>query len=241
MDREQLIELTRHLRNYLGYMEALGVERLPYVQLDPLPPEQSEPVSSTNAATTAAPSFETLGDIRADLGDCTRCRLCEGRQSIVFGEGDPRARVMFVGEGPGRDEDVQGRPFVGAAGKLLTDIIVKGMRMRREDCYIANVVKCRPPNNRDPRPDEAETCLPFLRRQIAAIRPQVICALGRVASNHLLQTDDLPLGSLRHRFHDLNGIPVMPTYHPAALLRNQALKRGTWEDIKLIIAKLQEG
>jgi DNA polymerase len=147
---------------------------------------------------------------------------------------------MFVGEGPGRDEDIQGRPFVGRSGQLLTDIIVKGMKMRREDCYIANVVKCRPPDNRDPAPVEAMTCLPFLRRQIAAIRPMVICTLGRIAAQYLLDTTD-SLGRLRHRFHDLDGVPVMPTYHPSAILRDPKYKRPTWEDIKLILGFLEKG
>ena len=146
---------------------------------------------------------------------------------------------MFVGEGPGREEDLQGRPFVGRSGQLLTDIIVKGLKMRREDCYIANVVKCRPPSNRDPNPHEAEVCLPFLHRQIAAIQPEVIVALGRIASQYLLETT-APLGSLRNRFHDFMGASVMPTFHPSALLRYPEKKRETWEDIKMVIARLKE-
>jgi DNA polymerase len=180
---------------------------------------------------------ETLEDIRTDLGECTRCPLHQGRKHIVFGEGPATARVMFVGEGPGRDEDRQGVPFVGAAGQLLTDIIVKGMKLRREDCYIGNIVKCRPPQNRDPHPDEANACLPFLKRQIAVIQPEVIVALGRIAAHYLLN-QDLPLARLRNRFHKFEGIPVMPTYHPAALLRDPRRKRDTWEDIKLVLAKL---
>lgn len=228
MDRDRaLLDLARQVRNHLGYMAALGVENLPRVEV----PRPTLP-------TPASPA-ETLEDIIKDLGGCRRCPLAEGRTNIVFGEGDPRAEMMFIGEGPGEDEDRQGRPFVGRAGRLLTDIIVKGMKMRREDCYIANVVKCRPPENRDPNPMEARACLPFLHRQIEAVRPKVICALGRVAARYLLDTNE-SLGRLRHRFHDLNGIPVMPTYHPASLLRHESWKRPTWEDVKLVMARLKE-
>jgi len=181
-------------------------------------------------------SSETLEEIRADLGDCTRCRLSENRKNIVFGEGNPRARLLFVGEGPGGDEDVQGRPFVGAAGQLLTKII-GAMGLTREEVYIANIIKCRPPNNRNPQPDEIETCFPFLRRQIDAIRPEVICALGKFAAQTLLQTD-APISRLRNRFHDYRGIAVMPTFHPAYLLRNEASKRDTWQDVKKIMKRL---
>ncbi|MCF8050711.1 MAG: uracil-DNA glycosylase [Desulfobacterales bacterium] len=181
-------------------------------------------------------SSETLEEIRADLGDCTRCRLCENRKNIVFGEGSPQARLLFVGEGPGGDEDVQARPFVGAAGQLLTKII-GAMGLTREEVYIANIIKCRPPNNRNPQPDEIETCFPFLRRQIDAIGPEVICALGKFAAQTLLQTD-APISRLRGRFIDYRGIPVMPTFHPAYLLRNEASKRDTWQDVKKIMGRL---
>jgi len=241
--RLELADLARQTRDYLRYMASLGVARLPRV--DPPADARPEPVPDALNATpidapTPAPAAgtETLEDIRADLGDCRRCPLAAGRAHIVFGEGHPRAGLMFVGEGPGRDEDMQGRPFVGRAGALLTDIIVKGIQMPREDCYIANVVKCRPPENRDPLPDEAAACLPFLRRQIAAVRPRVIVALGRVAAQYLLDTQ-APLAKLRHRFHDFQGIPLMPTYHPAYVLRNPTVgRRGTWEDIKLVIDRL---
>ena len=213
----------------------MGVTALPYVQPPDMPKIEPPQIAETKPSEITV--TETLEAIRADLGECTRCPLHRGRNHIVFGEGPATARVMFVGEGPGRDEDIQGVPFVGAAGQLLTDIIVKGMKLRREDCYIGNIVKCRPPQNRDPHPDEANTCLPFLKRQIAAIRPEVIVALGRVAAHYLL-TQDLPLARLRHRFHDFEGIPVMPTYHPAALLRDPRRKRDTWEDIKLVLTKL---
>jgi len=219
-----LRELVRDFRNYLEYLAGLGVKGWPRVTISP-------------EGFQAEAGAETLEDIRRDLGDCTRCPLHQGRTHLVFGEGNPRAELMFIGEAPGGDEDRQGRPFVGRSGQLLTDIIVKGLKMQREDVYIANVVKCRPPKNRDPQPEEAQTCLPFLHRQIRVIRPKVICALGKVAASYLLGTAE-PLSKLRHRFHDLEGIPVMPTYHPSFLLRQPEMKREVWEDVKLIIARL---
>jgi DNA polymerase len=219
-----MMALANHAKDYLEYMASLGVRDLPVVTVEP-----------TTVATAKA---ETLEDITTDLGDCHRCPLGRHRTNLVFGEGPPNAKLMFVGEGPGRDEDLQGRPFVGPSGQLLTDIIVKGMQMRREDCYIANIVKCRPPDNRNPEPEEARTCLPFLKRQITVIKPRAIVALGLIASQYLLDTD-LTLGRLRNRFHDLSGTPVMPTYHPSALLRNPGWKRDTWEDIKLVMALMK--
>ncbi|MBI4042400.1 MAG: uracil-DNA glycosylase [Deltaproteobacteria bacterium] len=170
--------------------------------------------------------------IRKELGNCTRCRLSQGRTHLVFGEGNPEAELMFVGEGPGREEDLQGVPFVGRAGQLLTKII-EAMGMKRGDVYIANVVKCRPPDNRAPLPDEIATCIPFLIKQIAVIRPKVIVALGKIAAQALLNTTE-PITKLRGRFHLLGDILVMPTFHPAYLLRNPAMKRYVWEDMKLV-------
>ncbi|MBN1572030.1 MAG: uracil-DNA glycosylase [Deltaproteobacteria bacterium] len=176
----------------------------------------------------------TLEEIRERLGDCARCKLSSGRQNIVFGDGNPNAVLMFVGEGPGKDEDIQGIPFVGRAGQLLTKII-EAIDMKREDVYIANIVKCRPPENRVPEPDEVKACIPFLMDQIEAIRPQIIVTLGGVATNNLLGTKG-SLGSARGRFHTLDhfGSLVMPTYHPAYLLRDPAKKRETWEDMKKV-------
>ncbi|MCX7634685.1 MAG: uracil-DNA glycosylase [Syntrophales bacterium] len=181
---------------------------------------------------------ETLADIRADLGNCQRCPLHRGRKNIVFGEGNHRARLVFVGEAPGGDEDIQGRPFVGRAGQLLTRII-EAMKMRREDVYICNILKCRPPGNRDPRPEEIAACEPFLIRQLAAIGPQVICALGTFAARTLLKTE-APITVLRGRFHGYQGIALMPTYHPAYLLRNPGAKKQVWEDVQLIMRRLEE-
>jgi DNA polymerase len=176
---------------------------------------------------------ETLKDIRANLGECVRCGLSESRTRIVFGQGHPNARLMFVGEGPGQEEDLAGEPFVGAAGQLLTRII-EAIKLTREDVYIANVVKCRPPGNRTPQPEEIATCSPFLRRQIAAIRPLFICTLGGCAAQTLLGTK-APISRLRGRFYDFAGIRVLPTFHPAYLLRNPEKKREVWEDLKRLM------
>ena len=180
---------------------------------------------------------EALAAIRADLGDCTRCKLHAGRTNLVFGVGSPDAALMFVGEGPGADEDEQGVPFVGRAGQLLTQII-KAMGYERDEVYIANVVKCRPPNNRNPEPDEIEPCEPFLWRQIEVIGPRVVVALGKFAAQTLLRTTE-SISRLRGHFHRVGEVEVMPTFHPSYLLRNPAAKREVWEDMKLVMAKLR--
>lgn len=176
---------------------------------------------------------ETLEDIAADLGDCQRCRLARERTCIVFGDGNPRAKLVFVGEGPGFEEDRQGKPFVGAAGQLLTRII-EAIKLTRSQVYICNIIKCRPPGNRNPAADEINTCFPFLERQIAAIQPDFICALGTFAAQTLLKTAT-PISRLRGRFHNYKGINVLPTYHPAYLLRNPDKKRDVWEDLKMLM------
>ena len=185
------------------------------------------------AAAAAAGQADASGELegfRAEICNCTACPLGHSRQNFVFGSGNPQAGIMFVGEAPGAEEDRQGLPFVGEAGRLLTRII-EAMRLRREDVYICNVLKCRPPNNRDPLPGEVDQCEPYLKRQIEIVQPRIICALGRVASQALLRTQ-APLGSLRRTLHQYEGIPVIVTYHPAALLRNAGFKRQTWEDVK---------
>lgn len=183
------------------------------------------------------PNSQLLEQLRADIGDCQRCKLGKTRTNLVFGVGNPDAKVVFVGEGPGRDEDLQGEPFVGRAGQLLTDIITKGMKMLREDVYICNVVKCRPPENRNPGPDEIDACERFLIRQLEIIRPEIIVALGTFAAQTLLKTE-LPISKLRGRFHDYHGIRLMPTFHPSYLLRNPEAKKEVWEDIKMVIAEM---
>lgn len=179
------------------------------------------------------PAKAGLDAVQAELGDCRRCPLSRSRNKIVFGQGDPHAKLVFVGEGPGRDEDRQGEPFVGAAGALLTRIIA-AIRLNRDQVYICNVVKCRPPGNRNPQPDEIATCRPFLEQQLRCIQPDFIVALGTIAAQTLLQTDQ-PISRLRGRFHPYAGIHLLPTYHPAYLLRNPEKKRAVWEDMKLLM------
>lgn len=179
---------------------------------------------------------ETLEDVRMDLGDCRRCKLSERRKNIVFGAGNPNARLVFVGEGPGHEEDKRGEPFVGAAGRLLTKII-EAMSFTREQVYICNIIKCRPPGNRNPMPDEIKACSPFLRRQISSIKPDFICALGTFAAQTLLETS-VPISKLKGCFHDYMGIKVLPTYHPAYLLRNPGKKRDVWEDMQKLMKAL---
>jgi len=196
-----------------------------------------EPAPARTEAAVVASGATTLEELRAGIGDCRRCKLSGGRTQVVFGVGNPRARLVFVGEGPGRDEDLRGEPFVGRAGALLTDIIEKGMKLRRSDVYICNVVKCRPPDNRNPEPDEVAACSPFLERQIALVEPEVIVALGKFAAQTLLTTST-PITKLRGRWHEYLGVPLMPTFHPAYLLRNPGDKRLVWEDIQQVMARL---
>lgn len=183
-------------------------------------------------------AHDLLVEIRNDIGDCTRCKLHRlGRTQIVFGVGNPNADLMFVGEAPGQDEDIQGFPFVGRAGQLLTKII-EAIDLKREDVYIANVLKCRPPNNRNPEPDEVASCQPFLKRQIEAIRPKVIVALGSFAAKTLLQTEEA-ISRLRGRVYKYGDAQLVATYHPAYLLRSPEKKRETWEDMKKVRALLK--
>jgi DNA polymerase len=195
-----------------------------------------EAETKTAPFSTSSTENETLEDIRTELGDCRRCKLAEGRKHIVFGGGNPRAELVFVGEGPGYDEDRQGQPFVGKAGQLLNKII-QAMHFKREDVYLCNVIKCRPPRNRNPEPDEIEACFPFLLRQLEVIRPRIICALGTFAAQTLLNTRK-PISRLRGTFHDFHDIPLMPTFHPAYLLRNADKKREVWEDMQQIMKAL---
>ncbi len=210
------------------------------------PPVSASPLSPVSDASSGPADIarspievnasEALVALRDEIGDCRRCGLANGRHHLVFGEGNPDAKLVFVGEGPGRDEDLQGRPFVGAAGQLL-DRIVRAMTLDRESVYICNVVKCRPPNNRTPDPEERRLCGEFVRRQLAIIKPKVVVALGSTAAQYLLSSAG-SLGSLRGRFHEMDGIKVMPTYHPAYLLRNPGGKRAVWEDMQKVMAIL---
>lgn len=196
--------------------------------------DEAGPAQQKKKADEAAPT--TLSEVREELGECTRCDLCEGRTNIVFGVGSSDARLMFIGEAPGYNEDKKGEPFVGKAGALL-DRMIGAMTLSRQEVYIANVLKCRPPNNRDPSPREVATCSPFLEKQVAAIQPEVIVALGKFASN-MLTGNDGPLGRIRGRWHQYEGVPVMPTYHPAYLLRSPNQKGKTWDDLKKVMSKL---
>jgi uracil-DNA glycosylase len=189
-------------------------------------------VSRASLFDDQAPAPQDLTAIREDLGDCRRCKLASTRTNIVFGTGNPNADLMFVGEAPGADEDEQGLPFVGRAGQLLTKII-QAIDMRREDVYICNILKCRPPQNRNPETDEIASCQPFLFRQIASIRPRVICALGTFGAQTLLRTKE-PISRLRGQFIDFQGAKLMATFHPAYLLRNPNEKRKVWEDVQKI-------
>jgi uracil-DNA glycosylase len=203
--------------------------------LFPSPPPPAPPV---RPALDPEARAARLAEISAAVAACRLCRLCEGRNKTVFGSGDPAAELMFIGEGPGAEEDRQGLPFVGRAGELLTKII-QAIGRTRDEVYIANIVKCRPPGNRDPQPDEVAACRPYLEEQIALVAPKAIVALGRIAAQTLLGTD-APIGRLRGRWFTVLGVQTMVTYHPAALLRNPALKRPTWEDMQQVRDRLQE-
>jgi DNA polymerase len=234
------------LRAYVEWQRELGVSGYPHsahtgkgAPAVPLPPAVSPATGDLFAAPGLAEAG-TLTALRATMGDCTRCKLASHRTHLVFGVGNPRARLVFVGEAPGRDEDLQGEPFVGRAGRLLTEIITKGMKLRRDDVYIANVIKCRPPDNRNPEPDEVATCEPFLLRQLELIAPEVIVALGKFAAQTLLRSKT-PITHLRGRWHDYHGIKLMPTLHPAYLLRNPGDKRLVWEDIQKVMVALGIG
>ncbi len=211
--RDEEADAIRVAKLYLEQQSELGLTQLP-------------------AAARAASAEDQLAGFHASIEHCQACRLFRGRRVVVFGSGSPTADLMFIGEAPGREEDLKGLPFVGAAGALLTRMI-ESIGLRRDDVYIANVIKCRPPNNRDPEPDEIRTCEPYLRRQIEIIRPILICSLGRFATQVLLKTD-ASMGKLRGRLFNYRGIKLMPTYHPAALLRNARWKRPAWHDLNLL-------
>ncbi len=248
--RKELQDILADVRAHLEDQRTLGVRLIAVpsmkdvaAEASPAPapaqasPAPSEPAKADSPAMTIAPSCESLDEIRKEIGECTRCKLHRGRKSIVFGEGDPKAAIVFVGEGPGFEEDQQGRPFVGAAGLLLTDIIEKGMKIRRAEVYICNIVKCRPPGNRNPEPDEVAACLGFVKQQIAVIKPKVIVTLGNVPTQNLLGTKQ-GITKMRGKWQEYEGIPVMPTFHPSYLLRSPGEKGKVWEDIKLVMMKL---
>ncbi len=245
------IELFDKLKKSLEFYQELGFEYLPVKRGDifnlisggTVSDKKPDPVSSSQRVAEQAVDYcsdkeSTLGNLINEIGDCHRCKLSKGRKNIVFGEGSADADIMFIGEGPGRDEDIQARPFVGEAGKLLTNLILK-LGLRRQDVYIANIVKCRPPNNRNPEEDEIAMCVPFVKRQIAIINPKVIVCLGKISAQTLLRSS-IAISKIRGKFFSYNEIPVMPTFHPAYLLRNPKDKWLTWEDMQKVLEKLKD-
>jgi len=228
--REEFLAIVRSFKNSLllqaGGADRRGTGRRPAG----CPGKKPQPQQSAPKPTVLSDALDSL---RNEMGDCKRCPLGKTRKNLVFGEGNARAGLVFVGEAPGADEDEQGRPFVGRAGQLLTRII-QAMGFKREDVYICNILKCRPPGNRNPQQEEIAACEPFLLRQIRAISPRFICALGTFATRTLLKSDS-PITSLRGRFHDYHGIRLMPTYHPAYLLRNPDAKKLVWQDVQMIM------
>ncbi len=227
--------------DHLKFFGSLGVTHLNTANgrkaSAPSGPGDSKP--SASAAPADDRAVASLGRIREELGDCRRCKLCATRKNIVFGVGNPNADLMFVGEAPGADEDEQGEPFVGKAGQLLTRIIETMFDLTREQVYIANIIKCRPPGNRDPEPDEVQQCEPFLFQQIETVQPKIIVALGRCAAQTLLRSE-VPISRLRGQFFDYRGRLLLPTFHPSYLLRTPSKKREVFVDMKAVRARLQE-
>jgi uracil-DNA glycosylase len=258
-DRDELLQLVRQAKEHAAWLERgnhAGVPRAPELAKPPAKPQpqarapQAQPQAPGQAKPAprpiANPTAQNASDrqtgkvglqlLRDELGDCTRCKLAPKRTNIVWGVGNPDAPLVFVGEAPGADEDRTGEPFVGAAGQLLTKMI-QAMGLERDDVYICNILKCRPPGNRNPEPDEIEACEPFLKKQLAAIRPRMIVALGKFAAQCLLRSD-APISRLRGTWKEYEGIPLMPTYHPAFLLRTPSAKREVWADLQQVMAEL---
>ena len=233
--KQEALAIIASVREYIELQKLRGMRTIPCSFPSVTVRENTLPYSAAKDALHMPAHLKQtqLQAIREDIGDCQRCRLHSSRRNIVFGVGKPNARLVFVGEAPGADEDVQGEPFVGKAGQLLTRII-EAIKLKRSEVYIANVVKCRPPGNRDPQDDEIQTCIPFLKKQLAAIQPRIICTLGRYSTQALLETRE-GITALRGRFHELqNGMKVMPTYHPSFLLRYPEKKREVWEDMQKV-------
>ncbi len=228
--------MNSDLANELAFLRELGYTHLDIADR----PKSAEGMSTQSAVDLSDPgalhSIESIEQLEAIASVCTKCRLSTGRTQVVYGTGSPNADLMFIGEAPGRDEDIQGKPFVGRAGQLLTDII-KAMKLTRDDVYIANVIKCRPPENRNPEPEELEACRPFIQRQIELIKPRVIVTLGKFALQSL--TGKMyAISAARGSWLDYKGIKVMPTYHPAYLLRTPGAKKDVWQDMKKVMAQL---
>jgi DNA polymerase len=255
--------IIRDIRSVLEFYRALGFERLPIKagirgqglgiretglrdkglgigekELTPNPQLLNPVFSMPQSPTTKPLKLDALKELREEIGDCKRCKLSKGRKNLVFGEGSVDAEIMFIGEGPGKEEDLQGRPFVGEAGQLLTRLIEK-MGFKRGDVYIGNIVKCRPPLNRDPEEDEINTCIPFIKKQVEIISPKVIVSLGRISAQALVGVK-IPISKMRGRFFEFCSVPLMPTFHPAYLLRNPKDKWLVWEDAQKVLEKLKK-
>ena len=224
----ELFRLVEMLKANINELKESGMTFIPRLAME------KNQMSNNNKAHK---SVHLLEELRDEIGDCQRCKLCTGRTNIVFGSGDEKARLVFVGEGPGAEEDKQGVPFVGRAGQLLTKMI-EAMGLSREQVYICNVVKCRPPENRDPQPDEIAACEPFLQKQLSIIKPHIVVGLGRYACQTLLKTTT-SMSKLRGVWHEYEGIKFMPTFHPAYLLRNPPAKKEVWEDLQAVMKVLQ--
>ena len=245
---KEFYEIIGSLKMYIDYQRMCGVDHFPaegmsaaceadYIDMEETLLREVHDLEGSAAAgrkkiSGSDKETEAL-TLREEMGECTRCKLSKSRLRLVFGEGSLNAKLVFVGEAPGRDEDKSGRPFVGRAGQLLTKII-RAMGLARRDVYIMNIVKCRPPQNRNPQDDEINTCEPFMLRQLEIIRPNIICALGTFSTQTLLKTKE-PISRLRGKFYDYHGIKLMPTYHPAYLLRNPYKKKDVWEDLQIIM------
>lgn len=241
------VNVIEDIKTVLSFYQALGMERLP-INTDgfkiqdsrfkdaKLGKKKSAILNTEFELNSSTDNKSALEALREEIGDCQRCKLSKGRKNIVFGEGNPGADLMFIGEAPGKEEDIQARPFVGDAGQLLNSLIGR-MGFSREDVYIGNIVKCRPPMNRDPGDDEIEACIPFMERQVEIISPKVIMALGRISA-HALSGGKVPITRLRGNFLEYKGIPLMPTFHPAYLLRNKEDKKLVWEDALKVLKKL---
>jgi uracil-DNA glycosylase len=245
---DKIPDTKQHTRNslltHLNTLQSFGMECVFAPENSSLVDSQSNVVEQLSKESSDEPMKKTLNKKAKTLdelqnkviGDCKRCKLCKGRNNVVFGDGNPHAELMFIGEGPGADEDEQGIPFVGRAGKLLSKII-ESMGYTREEIYIANVVKCRPPKNRNPETDEIEQCMPFLMQQIALIKPKAVICLGKFAAQTVLDSK-IPISKLRGDFREIDGVQIMPSFHPAYLLRNPAMKRLMWEDCKKVMTLL---
>lgn len=248
-----MTNIAEDIKTVLEFYQAMGIERIPInmihdtgykIQDTPLNPpllrgELKGGVMHRASTLTSEQKTTALKALREEIGDCHRCKLSKGRKNIVFGEGSADAEIMFIGEGPGEDEDLQGRPFVGKAGQLLTSLITK-MGFKREDVYIGNIVKCRPQGNRDPEEDEINACSPFIRKQAQIISPKIIVSLGRVSTQTLIPTNNVGIGKLRGKFYQFEGIPLMPTFHPSYLLRNPKDKWLVWADAQKVLERLKK-